>query len=43
MLHLGHVFFEWVENLECCKYREKVTVIQLQQVCMVMWILAPVF
>ena len=34
MLRLHHVFFEWVENLECCKYRENVTVAEVQQVCM---------
>ena len=33
MLCLHHVFFEWVENLGCCKYRKNVTVAEVQQVC----------
>lgn len=33
MLRLHHVFFEWVEDLGCCKYRENVTAPEVQQVC----------
>ena len=33
MLRLHHVFFKWVDDLECCKYRENVTVSEVQQVC----------
>ena len=33
MLRLHHVFFDWVEDLGCCKYRENVTVSEVQEVC----------
>ena len=32
MLRLHHLFFEWVETLGC-KYRQNVTVAEVQQVC----------
>lgn len=33
MLRLHHVFFDWIEDLGCCKYRENVTVTEVKEVC----------
>ncbi|DBA76250.1 TPA: hypothetical protein ACH3X1_009970 [Trebouxia sp. C0004] len=33
MLRLHHVLFKWIEELGCCKYREDVTVEDVQEVC----------
>lgn len=33
MLRLHHVFFNWIEELGCCKYREDVSVEDVQEVC----------